>query len=50
MLLFDVSPGSAATPEECTFTEAARRTQIVEAAIDTIAEVGFARASLARIG
>jgi AcrR family transcriptional regulator len=33
-----------------TFTEAARRTQIIEAAIDTIAEVGFGRASLARIG
>jgi TetR/AcrR family transcriptional regulator, fatty acid metabolism regulator protein len=33
-----------------TFTETARRTQIIEAAIDTIAEVGFARASLARIG
>jgi AcrR family transcriptional regulator len=33
-----------------TFTEAARRAQIIEAAIDTIAEVGFARASLARIG
>ncbi len=33
-----------------TFTESARRAQIVEAAIDTIAEVGYARASLARIG
>lgn len=33
-----------------TFTEAARRAQIIEAAIDTIAEVGFGRASLARIG
>jgi AcrR family transcriptional regulator len=33
-----------------TFTETARRAQIVEAAIDTIAEVGYARASLARIG
>ena len=33
-----------------TFTEAARRAQIIDAAIDTIAEVGFARASLARIG
>jgi TetR/AcrR family fatty acid metabolism transcriptional regulator len=34
---------------ERTFTETARRAQIVQAAIDTIAEVGFARASLARI-
>jgi AcrR family transcriptional regulator len=32
------------------FTETARRAQIVQAAIDTIAEVGFARASLAAIG
>jgi TetR/AcrR family transcriptional regulator, fatty acid metabolism regulator protein len=38
------------TPKPRTFTEAARRTQIIEAAIDTIAEVGFGRASLARIG
>jgi AcrR family transcriptional regulator len=45
-----VSPGRVETHEERTFTEAARRAQIVEAAIDTIAEVGFARASLARIG
>ncbi len=36
-------------PKERTFTENARRRQIVAAAIDTIAEVGFARASLARI-
>jgi AcrR family transcriptional regulator len=36
--------------KELTFIEASRRSQIVEAAIDTIAEVGFARASLARIG
>lgn len=33
-----------------TFTETARRAQIVQAAIDTIAESGFAQASLARIG
>ncbi|MGB6456107.1 MAG: TetR/AcrR family transcriptional regulator [Streptosporangiaceae bacterium] len=33
-----------------TFTEAARRAQIIGAAIDTIAEVGFGRASLSRIG
>lgn len=36
--------------EERTFIETARRAQIVQAAIDTIAEVGYARASLARIG
>jgi AcrR family transcriptional regulator len=36
-------------PKERTFTENARRQQIVAAAIDTIAEVGFAQASLARI-
>jgi len=35
--------------EERTFTEKARRQQIVAAAIDTIAEVGFGQASLARI-
>jgi AcrR family transcriptional regulator len=32
-----------------TFTSAARRAQFVAAAIDTIAEVGYARATLARI-
>jgi TetR/AcrR family fatty acid metabolism transcriptional regulator len=32
-----------------TFTETARRAQIVTAAIDTIAELGYGRASLARI-
>jgi AcrR family transcriptional regulator len=35
--------------ERRTFIENARRQQIVDAAIDTIAEVGFAQASLARI-
>jgi AcrR family transcriptional regulator len=45
-----VSPGAAATDKGLTFTEAARRAQIVQAAIDTIAEVGFARATLSRIG
>jgi AcrR family transcriptional regulator len=35
-----------ATP---TFIEAARRKQILEAAVDTIAEIGFANASLAQI-
>ena len=39
----------ALVPKERTFTETARRQQIVAAAIDTIAEVGFAQASLARI-
>ena len=42
--------GLRETSKPRTFTEAARRTQIIEAAIDTIAEVGFGRASLARIG
>src|ERR1700691_4156846 len=32
-----------------TFVTKARRAQIVEAAIDTVAEVGYANASLARI-
>src|SRR5215469_14718341 len=32
-----------------TFTNAARRAQIVESAIDTIAELGYAQASFARI-
>ncbi len=36
-------------PEQRTFTENARREQIVGAAIDTIAEVGYGQASLARI-
>ncbi len=40
---------TATGTEERTFTESARRRQIVAAAIDTIAEVGFAQASLARI-
>src|SRR5665213_3978801 len=35
--------------DERTFIENARRQQIVNAAIDTIAEVGFGQASLARI-
>src|SRR5579863_3120226 len=41
--------GVATGPKERTFIETARRQQIVAAAIDTIAEVGFAQASLARI-
>ncbi|MGP0029784.1 MAG: TetR/AcrR family transcriptional regulator [Acidimicrobiales bacterium] len=40
----------AGTQRQRSFIETARRTQIIEAAIDTIAEVGFARASLSRIG
>ena len=43
-------PDTTATEKELTFTEAARRAQIVQAAIDTIAEVGYARASLSQIG
>lgn len=35
--------------ERQSFIEAARRAQIVQAAIDTIAEVGYAKASMARI-
>ena len=34
---------------ERTFIENARRAQIVASAIDTIAEVGYSRASLGRI-
>ena len=37
------------TEQNRTFVSSARRAQIVEAAIDTIAEVGFGQASLARI-
>ena len=44
------STASAVGQEQRTFIETARRAQFVQAAIDTIAEVGFARASLARIG
>lgn len=36
-------------PTKRTFTETARRAQIVAAAIDTIAELGYGQASLARI-
>jgi AcrR family transcriptional regulator len=39
----------AVRPEDRTFTETARRAQIVQAAIETIAELGYGRASLARI-
>jgi AcrR family transcriptional regulator len=42
-------PVSSAGDAGGTFTSAARRAQFVAAAIDTIAEVGYARASLGRI-
>jgi AcrR family transcriptional regulator len=42
-------PVSLAEEGGGTFTSAARRAQFIAAAIDTIAEVGYARASLARI-
>lgn len=44
-----MQPGAATGDENRTFIETARRAQIVEAAIDTIAEVGYAQASFARI-
>jgi AcrR family transcriptional regulator len=44
-----VQPATAPVPPARTFVETARRAQIVSAAIDTIAEVGYARASIARI-
>jgi AcrR family transcriptional regulator len=45
-----VGPNTGATEKGLTFTEAGRRAQIIQAAIDTIADVGFASASLSRIG
>lgn len=47
----DTAASSVTEPEneQRTFTERARRGQIVGAAIDTIAEVGYSQASLARI-
>jgi AcrR family transcriptional regulator len=44
-----VQPGPGPARSERSFIETARRAQIVTAAIDTIAEVGYARASLGRI-
>jgi TetR/AcrR family transcriptional regulator, fatty acid metabolism regulator protein len=44
-----MQPGAAGGSENRTFIETARRAQIVAAAIDTIAEVGYAQASFARI-
>jgi TetR/AcrR family fatty acid metabolism transcriptional regulator len=44
-----MQPGTATGEPERTFIETARRAQIVAAAIDTIAEVGYAGASFARI-
>jgi AcrR family transcriptional regulator len=41
--------GTTATTPKRTFTEAARRAQIIAAAIETLAEVGYARASFAQI-
>ena len=44
-----MQPGTAPGGPERTFIETARRAQIAAAAIDTIAEVGYAGASFARI-
>jgi TetR/AcrR family transcriptional regulator, fatty acid metabolism regulator protein len=44
-----MQPGTAEDEPERTFIETARRAQIAAAAIDTIAEVGYAGASFARI-
>jgi AcrR family transcriptional regulator len=44
-----MQPGAAAGDENRTFIETARRAQIVAAAIDAIAELGYAGASFARI-
>jgi AcrR family transcriptional regulator len=44
-----MQPGAAPGRQDRTFIETARRAQIVAAAIDTIAEVGYAGASFARI-
>jgi len=44
-----MQPGAAPDEPERTFIEAARRAQIAAAAIDTIAETGYAGASFARI-
>jgi AcrR family transcriptional regulator len=46
----NVRSGVTAAGREPTFIETARRAQIVAAAIETIAEVGYQAASLARIG
>jgi TetR/AcrR family transcriptional regulator, fatty acid metabolism regulator protein len=43
------SESGSSGQRDLTFTEAARRAQIVTAAIDTIAEAGYGQASLARI-
>ncbi len=44
-----MEPGPGSADAERTFIETARRAQIAAAAIDTIAEVGYAGASLGRI-
>lgn len=41
--------GVANSPENATFTEQARRAQLLKAAIDTVNEVGFPQASLSAI-
>jgi TetR/AcrR family transcriptional regulator, fatty acid metabolism regulator protein len=43
------SENETAEPEKLSFIEAARRAQIIECAIDAIAELGFGQASLAQI-
>jgi TetR/AcrR family fatty acid metabolism transcriptional regulator len=51
-MLYDLtmrSDAATAGQKTRTFTETARRAQIVAAAIDTIAELGYAQASMARI-
>jgi TetR/AcrR family fatty acid metabolism transcriptional regulator len=47
--LLVVQPGAAVDEPERTFIETSRRAQIAAAAIDTIAELGYAGASFARI-
>lgn len=48
-ILFVRTKSSATVRETPTFIEAARRAQIIAAATETIADLGFANASLARI-
>ena len=42
-------PGNSGSPRDRTFIETARRAQIIAAAVDTIADLGYGQASLARI-
>jgi AcrR family transcriptional regulator len=46
---YHLSVNAATKPSTRTFTENARRAQIVQSAIETIAELGYARASFAQI-